>query len=64
MMEAVVVIGIAAVAAAHIAYSFCRQLKGGGGRAGSCGCTGCGCQGGCGGSSSDGQKSQREGSAG
>jgi hypothetical protein len=56
MMEAVVVIGIAAVAAAHIAYSFCLQLKGGGGKTGAGGCAGCGCQASCGSTLSDGRK--------
>jgi hypothetical protein len=43
-METVIVIGIAVVAAAFIAYTFFRKLKGGAGKAGACGCTGFGCQ--------------------
>ena len=47
-METVVVIGITAVAAAYIAYSFYRKLTAGAGKTGACGCAGCGRQASCG----------------
>jgi hypothetical protein len=59
-METVIVIGVAVVAAAYIAYTFFRKLKGGDGKAGNCGCTGCGCQAGCGSTLSEGRKSPEE----
>jgi hypothetical protein len=59
-METAVVIGIAVVAAAYIAYTFLRKLKGGADKVGAGGCTGCGCQGGCGSTLSEGRKSPEE----
>jgi len=63
-METVVAIGMVAVAAAYIACTFFRKLKGSAGKAGACGCTGCGCQAGCGSKLSEGRKSPEERSAG
>jgi hypothetical protein len=63
-METVAVIGIVVVAAAYIATTIFRKLKGGEGKAGACGCAGCGCQAGCGSNLSEGRKSPEERSAG
>jgi len=55
-METAIVIGITAVAAAYIAYSFYRKLTAGAGKTGACGCAGCGRQASCGSTLSDGRK--------
>ncbi len=59
-METVIVLGIAVAAAAYIAHTFFRKLKGDAGKAGACGCAGCGCQAGCSSKSAEGRTSPEE----